>query len=223
MVALPWSEYPTLSFAEGRQAFNPLPQYLGGDVISSFDPRFDPGEPRQEQVDPRALVVDELVGRACGGTSIGDDLAGARRCVVLAHEEAWRDYGALRTDPGLRRALDLPDLELYEVVGWSGRATAPDGAARSLERPAPFVLRTDGGAGTVLHVAGAPGWRRGWSAVRVTDDGQLLAPGGGGVIWFSPAPVLVTVHVLVVAGGIVALRSRRRRFGRFLAPRWSRD
>ena len=223
VVALPWSEYPTLSFAGGRQAFNPLPQYLGGDVISSFDPRFDPGEPRQEQVDPRAVVVDGLVRRLRAGEPIGDDLAALGvRWVVLAHEESWRDDGALRTDPGLRRALDLPDLELFEVVGWSGRATAGDGQPRSLDRPAPFVLRTDGGEGTVLHVAGAPGWRQGWSAVRVTDGGQLVTPRGSGVIWFSPAPVLVAVHVLVVAGAIVALRSRRRRFGRFLAPRWAR-
>lgn len=222
-VALPWSMYPSLSFADGRQAFNPVPQYLGGDVISSYDPRFDPDERRQEQVDARALVVDRLADDVRQGQPVGDRLAALGvRWVVLVHEEAWERYGALERDPGLRLALDLPDAELYEVVGWAGPAVGADGAARTLERPAPGVLRTDGGRGTVLHVAGAPGWRQGWSAVRVTDDGLLELPAEGGVIWFSPAPVLVIGHLAVLAGIVGAFASRRRRFGRFLAPRTPR-
>lgn len=223
-VALPWSEYPSLSFASGRQAFNPLPQYLGGDVISSYDPRFDPDERRQEQVDPRALEVDELAAAARAGAPIGDDLAALGvRWVVLAHEEAWLDYAALADDPGLRRTLALEGADLYEVVDWVGPAVGPDGEARSLERPLPGVLRTDGPAGTVLGVAGAPGWRQGWSALRVTDEGLLVTPNDRGVIWFSPAPLLVTTHLAIAGGAIWALRSRRRRFGRFLAPRSPRE
>jgi len=41
-------------------------------------------------------------------------------------------------------------------------------------------------------------------------------------VWFSPAPLLVIGHIGVVGGSLAAFRSRRRRFGRFLASRHSR-
>jgi hypothetical protein len=226
-VALPWSEYPTLSFAGGRQAFNPLPQYLGGDVISSYDPRFDPDEPRQEQVDPRARAIDDLVAdlRAAEGASAPPPV-GARlaelgvRWVVLAHEEAWRDYGALASDPGLRRALALPDLDLYEVVAWPGEAVDAAGDPVGVRRPVPPLLLVDGaGPGTVVHVAGAPGWVQGWATpVAVTDAGLLRLTGHGTTFWFWPAAVLLVVDLALVAGAIWALSSRRGSFGRILAP-----
>lgn len=222
VVALPWSEYPPLSFADGRQVFNPLPEFLGGDVISSYDPNFDPGTPRQEQVDGRALVVDELTDGLRAGQPIGDALADLGvRWVVLVYEGPWEDYGALSRDLGLRRTLALGDVDLFEVVGWTGQATAAGGSPVELERPIPPLMITDGAPGTTLHVAGAPGWVQGWaSPVRVTDDGRLELTSEGDVIWFWPAPVLLAADAIVVVGAFWAIRSRRRGSGRMLAPRW---
>ncbi len=75
VVALPWNEYPALSFAGGRQAFNPVPDYLGGDVISSYDPLFDRSRPSQEQVDRRA-VSRPAAARPC---ALGRSFAGGAR------------------------------------------------------------------------------------------------------------------------------------------------
>lgn len=220
-VAFPWSEYPPLSFAGDRQVFNPVPQYLGGDVISSYDPVFDPEVPAQEQVDQRAQVVDRLAAAARAGEPVGDRLGELGvRWVVVVHESNWEDYASLFGDPGLDLVIERPDVDLYEVRSWSGAATGPDGAAYDLERPIPPVLRTDAPRGSVLHVAGAPGWIQGWATpATVTVDGELHLEGDAGVLWFWPAIPLAVVDAALLVGAVLAFRSRRAKFGRFLAPR----
>lgn len=221
VVALPWLEYPQLSFADGRQAFNPLPDYLGGDVISSYDPILqDDGAVHQEQVDRRAVEVDRLVRRAKEGEPVADELADLGvRWVVLVHEPGFEAFARLGDDPGLERVLALPDADLYRVRGWNGPATAPDGTASTLERPVPPVLRTDAPEGSVLDVAGAPGWVQGWGRpVAVTSDGRLRLTGSGGVLWFWPAVVILLVDLGIAGLAIRCVRSRRGRFCRILAP-----
>jgi hypothetical protein len=212
VVALPWSEYPPLSFAGGRQVFNPLPDYLGGDVISSYDPAFRPEEQSQEQVDGRALVVDRLSDRALAGHPIGarlDDLG--VRWVVLVKQGGWERYRALADDPRLRLEADDDDVQVYAVEGWDGPATSPDGRPHRLSRPVPPVLRTDAPRGSVLDVAGAPGWIQGWGTpVRVTRDGRLRLEGDGGTLWFWPAALLLAFDALLAAAAGAALATARR-------------
>ncbi|WP_421121046.1 hypothetical protein ACE2AJ_07165 [Aquihabitans daechungensis] len=224
VVALPWAEYPSLRFADYRQAFNPLPDYLGGDVISSYDPLFEQDGDHQEQVDRRSVVVDHLVDEVEAGRPIAAALADLGvRWVVLAHEPGAEAYGALEDDLGLDHLVKLPGADLYEVRGWKGAATGPDGAAHDLRRPVPPVLRTDAPAGSVLNVAGAPGWVQGWGRpVAVTDDGRLRLEGSGGTVWFWPSIVILVTDVALAGLGIRCLASRRARFGRILAPGGSR-
>ena len=209
-VALPWNEYPTLSFAGGRTVFNPAPDYLGGDVISSYDPLFDPRRPTQEQVDRRAEVVDGLVAGLRDGTPVSAGLARLGvRWVFVAHEGADPRYDRLADDPGLRRAFGDDSATLYEVAGWVGPAVAPDGSARHLRRRYAPVVRTDAPAGSVLSMAGAPGWVQGWgSAAAVTSDGRLRTTGSG-AIWFAPAPVLLALDVAIGAVALILVRRRR--------------
>lgn len=219
VVALPWLEYPQLSFADGRQAFNPMPDYLGGDVISSYDPLLEAGGGNQEQVDRRSEVVDDLVVRMKSGEPVAQDLADLGvRWVVLADERGVDDYRSVADDPGLAHVVDLPDIDLYEVRGWQGSATAPDGTVHRFERPIPPIVRTDAPAGSVLDVAGAPGWVQGWgTAATVTDDGRLRTEGAG-ALWFWPAAVLVAVDLVLAGLAIWCFASRRGRFRRILAP-----
>ena len=220
VVALPWLEYPVLSFADGRQAFNPLPDYLGGDVISSYDPLLAEGGGHQEQVDRRAAVVDELVEQAKAGEPVSSALADLGvRWVVLVHEPGSELLGSLGTDPSLEAVLALPQADLYEVRGWEGPATAPDGAVFDVRRPFPPVLRTDAPEGSVLDVAGAPGWIQGWGRpVAVTADGRLRLEGAGGTLWFWPSVAIFLVDCTIAGLAFRCLASRRARFGRILAP-----
>jgi hypothetical protein len=219
VLALPWVQHPVLPFAEDRQAFNPLPPVLGGDVISSYDPLFDRSRPSQEQVDGRAERIDELVPRLRAGEPVSGDLADLGvRWVVLAHIDAWRTYPSLAADPGLSLRLRAADLDLYEVVGWSGMAQAPGGSTWDLDRPIPPIIRTGAPAGTTLSVAGAPGWVRGWGgATSVAADGRLVLETGRGPVWFWPAAVLLVVDAALLGAVIGCARSRRRDFGRILA------
>lgn len=206
VLALPWSEYPPLSFAGGRQVFNPLPDYLGGDVISSFDPVFDPRISSQEQVDGRAQVADRLSDQALLGHPIASQLARLGvRWVALAHNEGWTRYASLGSEPGLRPALATPDMDLYEVVAWPGEAVDRSGRAHRVDRPIPPILTTDAPKGSVLNVAGAPGWMQGWATpVGVTSDGRLRLRGSGGVVWFWPAPLLIVLDLSVLAAALRA-------------------
>jgi hypothetical protein len=139
--------------------------------------------------------------------------------VVLARERGSEAYGALATDPGLTPVLVRPDAELYEVRDWAGSATGPDGEAYELHRPIPPVIRTDAPEGSVLSVAGAPGWVQGWGhPVAVTEDGRLRLGAGGGTLWFWPSIVIFVTDLALAGLGIRCLASRSGRFGRILAP-----
>jgi hypothetical protein len=188
-------------------------------VISSYDPLFDRSRPSQEQVDGRAERIDELVPRLRAGEPVSGDLADLGvRWVVLAHIDAWRTYPSLAADPGLSLRLRAADLDLYEVVGWSGMAQAPGGSTWDLDRPIPPIIRTGAPEGATLSVAGAPGWVRGWGgATSVAADGRLVLETGRGPVWFWPAAVLLVVDAALLGAVIGCARSRRRDFGRILA------
>jgi len=212
VVALPWNEYPSLSFAGNRTVFNPTPDYLGGDVISSYDPLFDPEGGRQEQVDGRSLVVDRLVDRLDSGVPVSRSLAHLGvRWLFVADEPSTQDYDHLADDPGLRVALRTPSVTLYEVAGWTGPVASSNGSRFTLERRYAPIVRTDAPSGSVLSMAGAPGWVQGWgSPAAVTADGRLRLTGARGVVWFWPAPLLIAVDLALLAAGLVVLARVRR-------------
>lgn len=205
VLVLPWNEYPTLAFAGGRTVFNPLPDLLGGDVISSYDPGFEPGGGHQEQIDRRARVIDDLERRFPAATPAASPTLARLgvRWVLLARGGDPVRAAALDHDPGLRVVLRDPAVVLYAVR--APRHPVP-------ARPLPPLVRTEAGRGAVLAMAGAPGWVQGWgSPAEVTPDGLLRLTGHGRVVWFAPAVGLAAVDVAVVAAAVCCWRSRRRR------------
>ena len=60
VLALPWHQYFNLEVDGIRRVLNPLPLYLGGDVLVSSNPELA-GQDRRERVDPREPAVDDLV------------------------------------------------------------------------------------------------------------------------------------------------------------------
>lgn len=117
VLALPWHEYLNLGFADDRRVLNPVPDYLGGDVVWSHDPELGPRR-LQEAIDPREAPTSQLVGAMTADHPTSPALADLGiRWVVLVHEADAADYGGLRADPGLDLVVDDPAVELYEVQG----------------------------------------------------------------------------------------------------------
>jgi hypothetical protein len=226
VVNFPWAEYNPWTFAGNRQVFNPVPDVLGGDVISSYDPLFDMSRPSQEQVDRRADVVDHLSRRARSGHLIGTQLARLGvRWVFLAHERNYDTYATLQHDPALRKVFAGRAVDLFAVRGWRGPVTDPSGGRHSLSRPLAPVLVTHAPKGSVVDVAGAPGWIQGWSSpARVTSDGRLQLTGTGHIVWFWPGAALVLLDLALLGAVILAMRKRHARWsetnqpGQILAP-----
>jgi len=207
-VALPWNEYPPLDLIDGRHAFNPLPDYLGGDVISSYDPLFDPSTPSQEQVDRRAWHLDAAL-RTAGPLGPAVTEVGAR-WVVVVHQPGWEPVDQrLAAEPAaFEPVIRNRDATLWRVRSWRAPVVGPDGSGHDLDRPLQPFLRTDAPGGSVVGVAGAPGWVQGWfRPVGVTEAGLLELPdGGSGPVWFWPAPVLVLLDAVVLVAAATAAR-----------------
>jgi hypothetical protein len=203
VLALPWHEYLVLGFAEDRTVLDPLPDYLAVDVLSSYDPGFGP--PRQEQVDPRAAGMEEVVERLRrGGAVAGDLLARGVRWVVLLHEADWPAYRGLADDPGLTTRLRTASVDLYAVDGWPGGLVTGDPVI------SPLWL-VDGPDGARWAHPYAPGWLRGWSSATKAPGGLVDLPAGTGPVWYWPAVPVAGGSAVVVGAGLAAGWSARRR------------
>lgn len=212
VLALPWAEYLRIPFAGGRVVLNPLPDYLGGDVISSYDPLLGHG---QEQVDARVPHVVPLMAALAGGRPISADLARLGiRYVVLVHQELWPTYDApLAGDPGLADVLHTPSIDVWAVRAWTGPVVRPSGVAQPLHHLVAPLATTSAPPGSVWLRAGAPGWLQGLRSAHTTPEGLLELPGGSGIVWFWPAAACLAADLLVlaaiVAASIRVFRQRR--------------
>lgn len=227
VLALPWKEYLDLSFAGGRRCLNPLPDYLGGDVLSSYDPEF--GQPVQEQVDRRAERVDALIPGLLRGSPVSTRLrALGLRWIVLAHESTplavgaepaavigrstWERYRASLTgDAGLEQVASTASIELWRVRGWRGPAVGPDGKGYGVDGLLAPLHRTSAPPGSLWLRAGAPGWVRGLQAAPVTADGLTRLPGRSTLVWYWPTVLVLVADGMVTAGLVVAVVRLTRR------------
>jgi hypothetical protein len=208
VLALPWHEYMNLTVADGRRVLNPLPDYLGGDVISSTDPELGP--PVQEAVYARLPAVGELVRRASSGAPVAVDLSQLQiRWVVVLHDVDWRSFSGLPTDPGLDRVVSSPTLDLYAVRSWSGPVLSNGTmlAVRSFVAP---VLRVPSSGSAVVDRAAKPGWLRGLRRAGRTPNGRLALPAGRGLVWYWPALATTGADVAVLVALLVIVVDNRR-------------
>lgn len=209
VLALPWFQYIDLAEAGDRRVLHPLPLWLGGDVLTSSDPRI-PGATGLERNDPREGRAGGLVADSLGGEPIADRLVdlGVRWVAVLdgGGLVRGRSYGelhveALAEDPGLRHVVDTAAIDLFEVVGWRGSVVADDGQAVSFDPVFGPFARLDSGGPAVYARAGSFGWMRGTSAASVDASGQVRLPAGSGWLWYWPA----VLSVLALMASFVAI------------------
>lgn len=231
VVALPWELYLDVPFEGGERArlLNPLPLYLGGDVVTSSDPRL--GAATQERADPREAALDDLTYDLRSDVSgdehpprFGAGVAdlGFRWIVLVDGADASR-YATLAEDPMLEQVLDGVTVDLWQVRDWPGAVTVGgiDGTERVDASPwlEPFLVLDGSGAATWRRPA-AWGWLRGWSAAGATEEGLVALPAGRGPVWYWPSVVVVLADLLWLAAvvwGCTLGRSgqpRRRAGGR---------
>jgi hypothetical protein len=191
-LAFPWHQYLSVHWARNRLLLNPLPDYLGGDVLSSSDPEF--GQSRLERADPREPTVLHLLadltpdqmGPAVGALDV--------RWVVLLHEVDWQEYAELDGDPHLQPVIRSPELTLYRVRGWVGSLTA-NGVAIADHADVRPLHRTATSGPAVLAGPFAVGWLRGLRPAHRTPVGLIGLPAGGTVVWYWPALVVVLTEL----------------------------
>ncbi len=212
VLAIPYSRYFDVSFADYRRVLNPASVYFGQDVLISADPQLDEGI--REASDPRdgpvrqsllSLIESEPAARKLADVGV--------RWVVLMKEGPWTVFvDALDDDPGLQRVVDARTLNLYQVLGWKGPAVEADGSEIAVsEFIAPIAHSETSGHGLWMRPGDAR-WYRGWSPTSVSREGLVVLPSGGGLLWYWPA-VLVFCSYLLVGGAtiwaVVNMRSRR--------------
>ncbi len=219
VLALPWFQYLELDAAGGRNVLNPLPLWLGGDVIRSSDPRL-PGQVARERGDPREPLAATLVARNLRGEPIAGDLAqlGVRWVVVLLDGDLLRGQpvgvlhsAGLGADPGLRRRVGARAIELYEVLAWRGEVTTRDGAPvrlRSIAGPVAMLDRSDA---AVWARPGLRGWMRGWHRASVSPAGLVALPAGAGVVWYWPTCIVLLGYLLSSVLLLISLLRRSPR------------
>jgi hypothetical protein len=214
VLALPWHQYYDLPARPVRRVLNPVPLFLGGDVLTSSDPEL--GQPdRRERSDPREPTADDIVVRARGGRPVAADLAALGvRWVFIVHAVDWADLrGIGPDDPGLRPVVRSAAVDLWEVRAWRGLVVAAGGTVPTRPVVEPLLLADPSDDATVAR-PGAGGWHRGRAGATVAPDGQLALPAGTGPVWYWPTLVVLAGDLAAaVATGLAgagALADRRR-------------
>ncbi len=196
-LTLPWNRYITLRFANVPRSLNPMPKFLGSDVLVASD--LGLGGSSHERTDRReydaSLVAFHLIEGET--TTIVDDLARLGvHWVVLLHEGPYELYvPGLLDATGLLKVLERPDIELYEVPGWSGSAVTADGSPVEVSGGLGPIADPSVDRPFVWFRAFQRGWLRGFRSVGSVEPGVLSVPGGSGLVWFWPALLCAVTYL----------------------------
>jgi hypothetical protein len=214
-LALPWARYLPLRFAESSRSINPVPKFLGTDVLLSSD--LGIGGESKERSESREDAADEIVrGLLELDTSSTQEQLEALgvRWIIVIHEGSYERFLPALLQLDLEPALIRPDIELYEVPGWSGEAITAGGDVVSTPRPGPPVASVDDERGFTWFRGYQAGWLRSASPVQRVGPGLFGVPAGSGPIWFWPSVLVMLTDVVVAAAATrVIIRSIRRPIG----------
>lgn len=215
VLALPWNQYYNQTYDDGRvrRVLDPMPLFLGGDVLASSDNGLQNGV--QEVADPREPFAEravELLTEADPG--FGDELVDLGvRWVVLHKSIDPERYAPLADDPALELVIDEPTIGLYRVRGWAGEFVTSAGSAVDATTLGDVVARLDGPEyeSVTWQRAGGPGWMIGWRRATTTDHGLLRLPSGSGLVWnLATVPSVLAVIACSAAALLAATNSRMR-------------
>ncbi len=213
VLALPWYQYFNLTIDDSpvRRVLNPLPLYLGGDVLSSSDNGLQ--KDVREYGDPRENTADALVAQLARGDQISGGLAELGvRWVMALNVIGIDDYDALAGDVGLEPVVDADGVSLYRVIAWPGAAVNVDGDPVSVSSTGPALATLDSTDSVIWARAGSDGWRRGWQEATITSSGLVGLAGGDGPVW-NVATIPALLGQIVPTVVVVVVLFRRRKSG----------
>jgi hypothetical protein len=210
-LSLPFFEYAPIAIAGQRVTLDPMPIYLGGDVLSSSNPELNTQS--EERADPREKGVARLVREMRADHPVSAQLAAAGiHWVVLRHDRDWMTYRSLDSDPGFRHVVTSSTIDLFEVRAWAGEAVAANGAPVQVHDLVAPVADLSTKQAVRWNRPGAPGWVRGGTLARTTANGVLEIPAGSGPVWYWPAVVVLLGDAVVLfAIGVALARLRHLR------------
>jgi hypothetical protein len=211
VLSLPWHRYFDLGVAGGRRVLNPMPYYLGGDVLASADPELPGGE--REVFDPRHRDIEAVIVDMRRGTPPSDRLVELGvRWIVLLHDVDWSVYRrGLDVDEGLERIVGDGALDLYRVVSWVGPVRSPGGEAVAVDCVVPVFCSAEADTEGTWYRPGIDGWHRGGTATSITAHGHLALPTGSRWLIFAPGLAVGLVDAAVLVGAVIAIVHLRRR------------
>jgi hypothetical protein len=219
LLFLPWHEYLSFPFTDGRVIDNPAPTSFTGAVISGTNPELpglpDDSSPSSEAI-KRAVTGSGQFGH--GGSLM--TLLGVQY-VVLAKTVDWQSYRWLFGQQSLHLVFASPALALWENRGYSGI-----GARRGvpLTRLSPVAYRIPSGPPGPVTVAIAfqPGWSLNNVPAQPTAQGTVKVWAGskGGVLRFGPWRLVVIGDlmsglVLCVLVVVLVLSKREKQLKKF--------
>jgi hypothetical protein len=221
VLALPWHRYYDVSFADGRRVLNPLPAYLGDDILASSDPELEvraAADANRERTDPRETRATALVERLARGEQVAGDLARLGvRWIALAHEVDWVRWAGLAAIPGIDAVIVGDTMSLYEVAAWRGPVVV-GGRGVSASSSVPFVTRVATSGAGVWQRPWADGWMQGGRAASRAAGGLVGLPGGSRTVWFWPSLVVLAADALTLGVVVGTVWRVRRRFGPAAPP-----
>ena len=126
VLVLPWFQYFNMQLDGGRvhRVLNPMPLYLGGDVLASSSNGLDPGV--LERAEPRERKANDVVRRLERGEPIDAELRDLGvGWIVRLNTPMDRLYRSLPENAGIDLAIEGPNLSAYRVQGESRTTAQP--------------------------------------------------------------------------------------------------
>jgi hypothetical protein len=223
LLFLPWNEYLSFPFTDGRTIGNPAPTSFTGDVISGTNAQLTG---ISDDGDPRSAYVQRILADHSTAGPIGVLLAPLGvQYVALSKTVDWNSYRWLFAQSSLHLVFDSSTLVLWRNVDFAGigrRGLQPV----TRQSPVAYLIPAGTRREATVAIPYQPGWSLNGSTARPTEQGTVSVDAdsrAAGVLRFGPWHLavigdLVSVGVLGMVVVMLLFDQRRRRRSKSNVP-----
>ena len=197
-LSLPWHQYfnQKVGTATVRRSLDPMPYFLGVDVISSSNNEL--GFDISENGDPREPTMKKIVDQF-----LDDQVLPSSKLrksgvtwVILQKSVEIEDFSKLDDDRGLQLVETCSDLDLYLVKPSQGTATNASGTAVKTEKLLPGLWRVGESEdqAVTINQPWSKLWFVGVDEIQKTSDGRISLPRGNVYVWNLGNAVVVICY-----------------------------